>query len=222
MASTIIGNAIGASTTSKVLQRQNFNKEPNGLETIIESYAIQTVNRDVIVPARLTNYNSFSSSGNSYSRMVVESVATEEQDGGITQMIVTFVGLTSSTGLPPAIVRIIPSAGEGVYGPPIVIEAEYVTDVSETKYMAGLRGQNNAVEPATIFKPTIPMPSFINGVEMPKNPKEAFFSTPDTGPGGIIERYFGYVVLTKSCEKRGLFLVARETFHEGQQIAIVK
>ena len=154
--------------------------------------------------------------------MVVESVATEEQDGGITQMLVTYVGLTNPYGLPPPIVRLIPTVGEGVYGPPLIIEAEYVTDVSETEYMAGLRGQNNAVEPATIWKTTIPMPSFINGVAMPRNPKEAFFSTPDTGPGGIIERYFGYVALTKSCEKRGLFLVARDTFHEGQQIAIVR
>ena len=222
MASTIIGNAIGANTTSKVLQRQNFNKEPNGLETIIESYAIKTVNRDVIVPARLTSYNSFSSSGKSYSRMVVESVATEEQEGGITQMTVTFVGLTSSTGLPPAIVRIIPSEGEGVYGPPIVIEAEYVTDVSETEFVAGLRAQNNAAEPATLFKTTIPMPPFINGVQMPKNSKEPFFSTPDTGPRGIIERYHGYVALSKSCEKRGLFLVARDTFHEFQEVAFIR
>ena len=42
MASEIIGSSID----SKVLQRQNFNKEPNGLETIIEAYAIKTANRD--------------------------------------------------------------------------------------------------------------------------------------------------------------------------------
>jgi len=221
MASTIIGNAIGASTTSKVLQRQNFNKEPNGLETIIESYAIKTVNRDVIVPARLTNYNSFSSSGKSYSRMVVESVATEEQDGGITQMTVTFVGLTSSTGLPPPIVRIIPSAGEGVYGPPIVVEAEYVTDVSEKQYMAGLRAQNNAVEIRAIWQTKIPMPSLINGFAMPQSPREPFHSSPEGGVG-IIERYHGYVALSKSCEKRGLFLVARDTFHEFQEVAFIR
>ena len=221
MASTIIGNAIGANTTSKVLQRENFNKEPNGLETIIESYAIQTANRDAIVPEKNTLHSVFSSSTKKYSRMVVESVVTEEQDGGITQMLVTYVGLTTSTGLPPAIVRLIPTIGEGIYGPPLIIEAEYVTDVGETQFMAGLRAQNNAAEPATVWKYTIPMPPFINGVAMPKNPKEAFFSTPGTG-GGVIEKYDGYVALTKSCEKRGLFLVARDTFHEGQEIAVVR
>lgn len=222
MASVIVGSAIRATSTSKALQRQNFSKEPNGLETIIEVYAIQTANRDVIVPAKNTLHSVFSSSTKKYSRMVVESVATEEQDGGITQMLVTYVGLTTSTGLPPAIVRLIPTVGEGIYGPPLIIEAEYVTDVSETQFMAGLRAQNNAAEPATVWKYTIPMPPFINGVAMPKNPKEAFFSTPGAGGGGIIEKYDGYVALTKSCEKRGLFLVARDTFHEGQEIAIIR
>ena len=103
MASLVIGSAI----SSKVLQRQNFNKEPNGLETIIEAYAIQTANRDAVVPEKDTLHSAFSSSAKKYTRMVVESVATEEQDGGITQMLVTFVGLTTLTGLPPAIVRLI-------------------------------------------------------------------------------------------------------------------
>ena len=44
MASLVVGSEID----SKVLQRQNFNKEPNGLETIIEVYAIQTANRDAV------------------------------------------------------------------------------------------------------------------------------------------------------------------------------
>ena len=221
MASTIIGSALDAvSTGLKVLQRQNFSKEPNGLETIIETYAIKTENRHIVVPQKGTLHSPFSSAEKKYERMAVESVTTEEQDGGITQMLVTYVGLTTVNGLPPAIVRLSPTVGEGVYGPPLIIEAEYVTDVSETQFMAGLRAQNNAVEPATVWKYTIPMPPFINGVAMPKNPKEAFFSTPGTG-GGVIEKYSGYVALTKSCEKRGLFLVARDTFHEGQEIAIV-
>jgi hypothetical protein len=105
MASEIIGSSID----SKVLQRQNFSKEPNGLETIIEAYAIKTVNRDTIVPERFTLHSVFSSSTKKYARMAVDSVATEEQDGGITQMLVTFVGLTRLTGLPSAIVMIIPS-----------------------------------------------------------------------------------------------------------------
>jgi hypothetical protein len=139
MATTIIGSAIN----TKVLKRQNFNKEPNGLETLIEAYAIKTSNRVSVVPEKNTLHTAFSSASTTYPRMVVESVATEEEDGGITSMLVTFVGLTSSTGLPPAIVRLIPTAGEGVYGPPLIIEAEYVTDVTEAQFMSGQLAQNN-------------------------------------------------------------------------------
>ena len=213
MASLVIGSAID----SKVLQRQNFNKEPNGLETIIEAYAIQTANRDAVVPEKNTLHSAFSSSTKKYSRMAVESVATEETDGGITQMLVTFVGLTTSTGLPPPIVRLIPTAGEGVYGPPLVIEAEYVTDVSETQFMAGQLSQNNGAIATPLWQPVIKMPPFINGYAMPQDPTPPFNRS-----GAVIEQYAGYCVLSKSCERRGLFLVARDTFHEVQQLAFIQ
>jgi len=212
MASLVIGSAI----STKVLQRQNFSKEPNGLETIIEAYAIQTANRDTVVPEKNTLHSAFSSSAKKYTRMVVESVTTEEQDGGITQMLVTFVGLTTSTGLPPPIIRLIPTAGEGIYGPPLVIEAEYVTDVSETEFMAGQLAQNNGTLRATLFRPTIKMPESINGTAMPKDPVSAFFSSRNN-----LVQYSGYCVLSMSCERRGIFLVARNTYHEVQQIAQV-
>jgi hypothetical protein len=215
MATTIIGSAIN----TKVLKRQNFNKESNGLETLIETYAIETSNRASIVPEKDTLHSTFSSASTTYPRMVVESVVTEEEDGGITSMIVTFVGLTSSTGLPLAIVRLLPSANEGVYGPPIVIEAEYLSDVSVTQFLAG-QISNNLNQPVSIFTTTIKMPATINGTTMPKDPKTAFFSAPQTG-GGVIENYSGYCYLSKSCERRGLFLVARDTFHEVQQLIII-
>ena len=217
MASLVIGSAI----STKVLQRQNFSKEPNGLETIIEAYAIQTANRDTVVPEKNTLHSAFSSSAKKYTRMVVESVTTEEQDGGITQMLVTFVGLTTSTGLPPPIIRLIPTAGEGVYGPPLVIEAEYVTDVSETEFMAGQLAQNNGLQQATLFNPTIKMPESINGTAMPRDPRSAFYKTPSGFGGGNIVQYSGYCVLSMSCERRGIFLVARNTYHEVQQVAQV-
>jgi hypothetical protein len=222
MASVIIGNSIGATNTSKVLQRQNFSKEPNGLETITEAYAIKTSNRDAIVPEKNTLHSVFSSSAKPYPRMVVESVTTEEQDGGITQMLVTYVGLTTATGLPPPIVRLIPTAGEGVYGPPLVIEAEYVTDVSETEFMAGQLAQNNGLGRSQIFSNTIKMPAVINGTTMPVDPRTAFFNAPKGGfGGGAIIKYSGYCVLSMSCDRRGLFLIARNTYHEVQQIAII-
>ena len=215
MATTIIGSAIN----TKVLKRQNFSKDPNGLETIIEAYAIKTSNRATIIPEKDTKHSVFSSASTTYPRMAVESVSSEEEDGGITQLLVTYVGLTSLTGLPPAIVRLIPTAGEGVYGPPLVIEAEYVTDVNVTQFLAGQLG-SNLNQAATLFTKNIKMPSFINGTAMPQDPRSSFFASPQTG-GGVIENYSGYCVLSKSCEKRGSFLVARDTFHEVQQLAII-
>jgi hypothetical protein len=222
MAFSIVGSSLNSSTTAKVLQRQNFNKEPNGLETVIEAYAIATANRDAVVPEKNTLHSAFSSSAKKYSRMVVESVTTEEQDGGITSMLVTFVGLTTSTGLPPPIVRLIPTAGEGVYGPPLVIEAEYVTDVNETEFMAGQLAQNNGLGRQQIFSQQIKMPSVINGTQMPVDPITAFYNAPKTGfGGGAIVQYSGYCVLSMSCDRRGLFLIARNTYHEVQQVAII-
>lgn len=209
MASLVIGSAIG----SKVLQRQNFNKEPNGLETIIEAYAIQTANRDTVIPEKNTLHSAFSSSVKKYTRMVVESVTTEEQDGGITQMLVTFVGLTSLTGLPPAIVRLIPTAGAGILGPPLTIEAEFVTDVSESEFIRG-----NIQTTATIslgdvgFGTVNQMPKFINGTKMPDNPREPFKSSNRVR----ITQYLGYCTQTYSCERRGLFLIARSSYAEVQ------
>jgi hypothetical protein len=216
MAFSIIGSSISSSTTAKVLQRQNFNKEPNGLETIIEAYAIKTENRDSIVPNKDTVHSAFSSSVKTYERMVVESVTTEEMDGGITQMLVTYVGLTSESGLPPAIVRLIPTTNEGVYGPPAIIEIEYITDRSETQYMSGLVGENNGALPlAGGFISKIKMPQFVNGVKTPVDPQEPFFKQ----SAGLLIQYDGYCLLSKACEKRGLFLVARDVYHESQQLA---
>jgi len=207
MASLVIGSAI----SSKVLQRQNFNKEPNGLETIVEAYAIQTANRDTVVPEKNTLHSAFSSSAKKYSRMVVESVTTEEQDGGITQMLVTFVGLTSLTGLPPAIVRLIPTEGAGIYGPPLTIEAEFVTDVSESVFIKGNINATAEIKLGNIsFGQVNQMPAFINGTKMPDNPREPFNSSNRAS----ITQYFGYCTQTYSCERRGLFLIARASYAE--------
>jgi hypothetical protein len=213
MAFSIVGSSLNSSTTAKVLQRQNFNKEPNGLETIIESYAISTANRDTIVPEKNTLHSAFSSSTKKYTRMVVESVTTEEQDGGITQMLVTYVGLTTLTGLPPAIVRLIPTPDAGVYGPPLVIEAEFVTDVDESLFIKGNISETSSISLGNIsFGSVNQMPPFINGTKMPSNPREPFKSSNNIS----INQYFGYCTQSHSCERRGLFLIARVVYVETQ------
>jgi hypothetical protein len=212
MSFSIVGASLNSSTTAKILQRQNFNKEPNGLETIIESYAIATANRDTIIPEKNTLHSAFSSSTKKYSRMVVESVTTEEQDGGITQMLVTYVGLTTST-LPPPIVRLIPTVGAGIYGPPLTIEAEFVTDVSETDFIKGNINATASIKLGNISFGTVnQMPPIINGTQMPENPRPAGA----VRRGGAFGQYFGYCVESFSCERRGIFLIARTTYTEKE------
>jgi hypothetical protein len=213
MAFSIVGSSLNSSTTAKVLQRQNFNKEPNGLETIIESYAIATANRDTIIPEKNTLHSAFSSSTKKYTRMVVESVTTEEQDGGITQMLVTYVGLTTATGLPPPIVRLIPTVGAGIYGPPLTIEAEFVTDVSETDFIKGNINATASIKLGNISFGTVnQMPPVINGTQMPENPRPAGA----VRRAGAFGQYFGYCVESFSCERRGIFLIARTTYIEKE------
>lgn len=211
---------IGSEIDTKVLERQNFAKDPNGLETIIEAYAIKTSNRDTLVPNKGVVHSAFHSTSpasfKKYSRMVVESVVTEEQDGGITQMLITFVGLTTSSGLPPAIVRLIPTPGANIYGPPMVIEAEYVTDKSETDFCVSGAGGQLTYFGAGRTK-TFTMPSSINGTIMPANPREPFSES----TLGYSIRYHGYCQLSLACERRGLFLVARVVFQELQTGVVV-
>jgi hypothetical protein len=130
-------------------------------------------------------------------------------------MLVTYVGLTTLTGLPPPIIRLIPTSGAGVFGPPLVIEAEYVTDVSETQFMAGQLTISEALQYSLTFRPTIKMPSVINGTVMPRDPRSAFSQQ---SAGGTAQ-YSGYCVLSVSCERRGIFLVARNTYHEVYQFS---
>lgn len=147
--------------------------------------------------------------------MVVESVTTEEQDGGITQMLVTFVGLTSTSGLPPSVVRLIPTPDAGIYGPNMVIEAEFLTDKSETEFMQ--TGAGGLLKPGDSSSNQGRygrfMPSTINGTQMPSNPREPFQIL------GLFTKfnYFGYVQTSLSCEGRGIFLVARATYAEEIQ-----
>jgi hypothetical protein len=217
MSAIIIGSPLSG---KKVLRRQNYQKEINGLETITETYKIRTIDRDVIAPQKDTIHSSFSSSTKTYDRMVVETISFSEEDGGLTDMNVVYVGLTSSTDLPKPIVRLIPTNGAGIYGPPLTIEIEFVTDASEQQIASGgltrdyaqpegqeLASTNNA----RIVRATIP-PS-LNGVILPGNPRSPFQKQLGI-LGGYT--YWGYAFDNASTERRGQFLVARVIFREKQ------
>lgn len=210
MSEIIIGSpASGA----KVLRRQNIQKDLNGLETITENYTIRTADRATITPAKDTLHSAFSTAIPKYSRMVVETTTLDETDGGLTTLTVVYVGLTSSTGLPPAIVRLLPTPGAGIFGPAILIEAEYLTDKTETQFMQeGSGGQIVEIGILPPYGSGIAMPSDINGTVMPRNPREPFKSQ----TVGAAFNYHGYLQQTISSEKRGLFLVVRVIFAEAK------
>lgn len=223
MSATIIGSpsASSTATNAKVLRRQNFQREISGLEILQETYIIQTANRSSLIPAKDATHSSFSTASIKYPRMAVETASFSEQDGDLTEMNVTFVGLTSSSGLPQAVVRILPVTGAGVFGPPINIEAEFVTDSVETQLLDGKFSSTSPIIEKG-FRAKRRMPKFINGTRLPENPLEPFNKSNTAGfsGGGITivtdfqNVYEGYVVKDIDCTRRGQFLVARITFEE--------
>jgi hypothetical protein len=118
MSAIILGSPVSG---QKVLRRNEFSTQRNGLEFINEIYTIRTADRTTIQPDFETLHKDFSTASAKYARMAVENVAFKEIDGDLSEMTVSYVGLTSASGLPPALVRIIPQMDKGVFGPPCVI-----------------------------------------------------------------------------------------------------
>ena len=210
MSAVIVGSP---SSGNKVLRRADFSTERNGLETLNEIYTVRTADRKTLQPSFDTLHSAYSTASTKFARMVVENFSFREQDGDLTELYVTYVGLTTSTGLPPALVRLIPTPGAGIYGPPMVIEAEFLTDKTETQFLeSGSGGQTIQTGFLIPYGSAIAMPSQINGKALPQNPRQPFTG----GTQGIAEKYHGYLQQSLACERRGLFLVCRIIFAEGR------
>jgi len=215
MSAIIVGSPSATSTAAnaKVLRRQNYQRDVNGLETISETYIIQTANRASLIPAKDVLHSAFSTASVKYSRMAVESVSSNEADGGIVELNVSYVGLTSSSGLPPALVRIIPNTGSGIFGPPVVIEAEFITDLTELQILQGQLSSLSQANPSSTVK-VYRMPTSINGTTMPANPRAPFNQSGTGGSSAFIFRYEGYVMQNIQTTRRGQFNVAVVNFNE--------
>lgn len=174
------------SSGAKTLRRVDYATERNGLETLTETYTIRTADRATLQPAFLTTHRNFSTSSTKYDRMAVENFSFRAQDGDISELTVTYVGLTSAADLPGALVRILPADGE------TIIQAEFVSDITESELIAL----------ATI---TTRMPSSINGTGMPFNPP---FST---NINNSVTNY-GYTYFGTEAARRGKFIVATVVF----------
>jgi len=158
------------SSGQKVLRRQQYSREMNGLEMMIETYVVRTSDVISISPAKDTTHFSFSTASEKYKRLAVESVSYNEMEGGVSEMNVSFVGLTSEKGLPPAIVSLVPGF-EAVFGPPISIVAELVSDLSVAEIVKYRLSSLSAPPPPRQYTRFVRMPSFINGTRMPSNPQ---------------------------------------------------
>jgi hypothetical protein len=212
MSAVIVGSP---SLGSKVLRRAEFSTERNGLETLNEIYIVRTADRRKLQPSFGTLHSAYSTASTTFDRMAVENFSFREQDGDLTEINVTYVGLTSSSGLPPAVVRLIPTPGAGIFGPDMIIEAEFVTDKSENDFIVTGAGGllKPGDDPSNQGRYGRFMPTEINGTKMPSNPREPFQF------GSLYNfGYFGYVQTSLSCEKRGILLVARVNYAEQKKI----
>lgn len=208
----------------KVLRRSDFATQRNGLEFINEIYTIRTSDRASIQPQFDTLHKNYSESQTKYSRMAVENVAFREIDGDLTEMTVSYVGLTSASGVPPALVRIIPQMDKGVFGPPCVINVEFITITSIAALVSTVPGATALA----IGGRRAPMPTQINGTILPTNPVDPF-STGNApsktsayfkGSYAVYD-YQGYVLQNVQAEKRGIFTVAVYEYAEYLETTIV-
>jgi len=208
MAASILG---ALSSGSKILRRSEYSREIVGLETLTETYTIRTADRQTILPLKDVTHSAFSTASTKFTRMAVETAAVREQDGDISELSVTYVGLTSETGLPQAQVKFIPTTGAQIYGAPIVIEISFVTDLSESQFASGQLAKDFPSQ--GVFGPGvfIQLPEFINGTKMPSHPRPPFSQMYGI-VGGI--NYPGYCLDSLDSIRRGLFLNARAVFKE--------
>jgi hypothetical protein len=223
MSAVILGSPTSG---QKTLRRNEFSTQRNGLEFINEIYTIRTADRATIQPPFETLHKNYSTASTKYARMAVENVAFKEIDGDLTEMTVSYVGLTSASGLPPALVRIIPAMDKGVFGPPCVINVEYISDQDTAKIISGVPG--GAVL-GLGSRRQVPMPKSINGTELPRNPRDPF----STGsqpfqpslffkPGAYtVFGYQGYVLNSIQAEERGIFVVVVAEYAEYSETTLV-
>ena len=181
---TIIGLP---SSGAKTLRKVDYATERNGLETLTETYTIRTADRAAIQPAFLTSHKNYSENSVKYERMAIENFSFRSQDGDISELTVSYVGLTTASGLPGALVTVLPQ---------FLVQAEYITTQNESQLVE----QN---------KVTSRMPTSINGTSMPFNP--ASFITRDQS-----YQFLGYTYQSTEAVRRGQFIVATVIFQQYQ------
>lgn len=228
----------------KVLRKSQRSTEVDGLVTLVETYTIRTQDIATIEPDRNTLHTAFSSATTKYARMAVETTRIDPLDGGLSQLIVTYVGLDYATGLPPAFITTVGQPGVGVFGADAAIVVKYITQDSLFDTLKGSNiqlqlGKTNLTLPTKRI-----MPTSINGTALPPNPRQREYrrnKTTSEQYSAAIESfesqygnqqnvvvgpliinyapqhewiYAGYVQSAISFQRRGLFNQIEEQFTE--------
>ena len=112
MSATLIGKPASG---QKVLRKTNMTTEIDGLTLLSETYTIRTADVATLEPDRNTLHSNFvdSSYTPKYTRMAVETTRVEPMDGDLSSLVVNYVGMTSTSGLPAAYVTAVGQAGAG-------------------------------------------------------------------------------------------------------------
>lgn len=162
---------IGITSGEKILRKTQRSTEVDGLVTLTETYTILSADIATIEPDRNTTHYAFTSSATKYPRLLVETTRVEPLDGGLAQLIVNYVGLDYTTGLPPAYITTTGQPGVGVFGADAAIVVKYITQDS---LFDTLKGGNISLQLGTTNL-TLPtkrlMPTSINGTALPPNPR---------------------------------------------------
>jgi len=203
----------------KVLRKSQSSTEVDGLVTLTETYTIRMQDIESIEPGRNTAHSSFSTATNKYSRMLVETTSIEPMDGGLAQLLVTYVGLDYASGLPPAYITAVGQPGAGVFGADASVVARYITQqpvfdllkgASITLSFSGFGFTSNLTLPSKRL-----IPSSINGTAMPTNPRAKEYRASLSGGTFREWLYSGYVQTSISFQRRGSFNQIEEQFTES-------
>jgi len=231
MSALIINTALNAG--QKILRKSQSSSEVDGLVTIVETYIIRSQDAASLEPDRNTSHASFSTASVKYGRMLVETTRLEPLDGGLAELIVTYVGLDYASGLPPAYITVVGQPGVGVFGADASVVVKYI---SQDSLFDTLKGStlNLALGGSSLVLPTKRlMPATINGTAMPSNPRQREYRRNEVAqlvnsgvysqfPSGSLSifgpsiewLYAGYVQTGISFARRGSFNQIEEQFTE--------
>jgi hypothetical protein len=215
MSAVLIGSLASG---GKVLRRSQSSTEVDGLVTLTESYTIRSQDIESIEPERNTTYNAFTGT-TKYARMLVETTRVEPMDGGLAQLLVTYVGLDYASGLPPAYITAVGQPGAGVFGADAAISVRYITQqsvfdllkgASITLRFSGFGFTSNVTLPSKRL-----IPASINGTAMPANPRAKEYRASLLSGTFREWLYSGYVQSSVSFQRRGSFNQIEEQFTES-------